>query len=87
MIIPNPKVYQAAHVFARHEPDPAVEDLLFRCPDLDKNDVNKILQDAKFYNTDIDGGYSAFLNIVNFVLHTKAYHLDVNSRKERKRFR
>ena len=81
MIIPNPKVYQAARVFAQHEPDDTVKDLLFRCPNLDNNDVSKILQAAKIYIEDVDGGYSAFLNTVNLVLHTKAYSLEITSRK------
>jgi hypothetical protein len=82
MIIPNPKVYQAARIFAQHEPDDTVKDLLSRCPDLDDNDVNKILQAAKIHIEDVDGGYSAFLNAVNLVLHTKAYNLEITSRKD-----
>ncbi len=82
MIIPNPLVYQAARVFAQHDPDDTVKDLLFRCPDLDNNDVIKILQTAKIHIEDVDGGYSAFLNAVNLTLHTKVYNLEVTSRKD-----
>ncbi len=84
MLIPNSKVYRAARAFAQHEPDALIEDLLFSCPDFDKSDVNKILYTAKFYIEDIDNGYSAFLNIVNLVLHTKVYSLEIANRKRLK---
>lgn len=81
MIIPNPKVYQAARDFAQGAPSDNIKELLLSCIDFDKEDVERLLLDADKYRNDIDGGYNAFINIVNLILKTDAYSMKKISRR------
>lgn len=81
MIIPNPKVYQAARAFAQGESIDEIKELLLNCFDFDEDDAGKVVLSAKSYSNDIDGGYSAFINIINLVLDTKAYCIEYTKKK------
>jgi hypothetical protein len=81
MVVPNPRVYQAAREFAQGEPIDKIEKLLLNCVDFDEDDVSKVVNSSKSYCDDVDGGYSAFINTVNLVLQTKAYRLEYTKKK------
>ena len=82
MMIPNPRVYQAARLFAQGEPIDRVKELLLNCYDFDEDEAREVVLSADHYRDDVDGGYSAFINTVNLVLGTSAYHLEY-TRKNR----
>lgn len=81
MIIPNLKVYQAARAFAQGEPIDEIKELLLNCFDFDEDDAEKVVHSAINYTNEIDGGYSAFINIVGIVLGTKAYRLEFTKKR------
>jgi hypothetical protein len=75
MIIPDPRVFQAARAFAQGEPLENVKELLLNCVDFDHEDAEEIVLSANFYRNDVDGGYNAFICIVNLVLKTDSYFM------------
>lgn len=81
MVIPDPKVYQAARAFAQGEPDEKIEALLLNCFDFDEDDVERLLALAKCFSDEIDGGYSAFLNFTNLLLRTDVYCVELTKTK------
>ena len=82
MMIPNPRVYQAARAFAQGESVDKVREILLDCFDIDEDEAEKVVLSSSNFRGDIDGGYSAFINAVNLVLGTKAYHLEYTSKKQ-----
>jgi len=62
------KIYKAAMAFAQGKSINEIRNILENCIDFDENDVQEILTIASSHRSDIDHGYSAFIQAVNLTL-------------------